>query len=95
MSRKNYMLGLAVFALLAAAAPAFAHHSFAAEFDGSKEFVVKGVLTKVLWTNPHVYFFMDVTQPAARWWSTRSRAGRHRRCTGSAWAKTTLKWATR
>jgi len=53
-------------ALLLAAVPAFAHHSFAAEFDGSKEFVVKGVLTKVLWTNPHVYFFMDVTEPGGK-----------------------------
>lgn len=54
---------VALGALLLAALPAFAHHSFAAEFDGSKEFVVKGVLTKVLWTNPHVYLFMDVTEP--------------------------------
>jgi hypothetical protein len=38
-----------------------AHHSFAAEFDGNKEAVVKGVLTKVIWSNPHVYIYMDVT----------------------------------
>jgi len=53
-------------ALLLAAVPAFAHHSFAAEFDGSREFVVKGVLTKVLWTNPHVYIFMDVTESSGK-----------------------------
>jgi hypothetical protein len=45
---------------LAAAVPALAHHSFAAEFDGSKTFVVKGVLSKLDWTNPHVYLYLDV-----------------------------------
>ena len=49
--------------VLAAAAPALAHHSFSAEFDGTKTFVVKGVLTKVDWTNPHIYLYMDVAGP--------------------------------
>jgi hypothetical protein len=60
---KRYGLVLAVAGLLAVAVPAFAHHSFTAEFDGSKEFVVKGVLTRVLWTNPHIYLYMNVTGP--------------------------------
>jgi hypothetical protein len=52
-------------AMLAAAVvvPVLAHHSFSAEFDGSKTFVVKGVLTKVDWTNPHIYLYMDVKGP--------------------------------
>ena len=54
---------IAVGALLLAAMPALAHHSSAAEFDGNKEAVVTGVLTKVLWSNPHIYFMMNVTRP--------------------------------
>jgi len=50
-------------AAFTAAAPALAHHSFSAEFDGSRTFVVKGVLTKVDWTNPHIYLYLDVTGP--------------------------------
>ena len=38
----------------------WAHHSFAAEFDGSKSLRIKGVLTKIEWTNPHSYFYIDV-----------------------------------
>jgi hypothetical protein len=46
---------------LAAAIPLAAHHSFAAEFDASKAVRLKGKLTKIQWTNPHSYFYVDVT----------------------------------
>jgi len=40
-------------------APLVAHHSFAAEFDATKAIRVIGTLTKVEWTNPHIYFYLD------------------------------------
>jgi len=40
-------------------APLVAHHSFAAEFDATKAIRVTGTLTKVEWTNPHIYFYLD------------------------------------
>ena len=54
-----------IFAILIAstlATPArlVAHHSFAAEFDGTKAIRLTGALTKIEWTNPHIYFYLDV-----------------------------------
>ncbi len=50
----------AVFALVGMSVPAFAHHGFAVEFDGSKCMNLKGTLTGIDWDNPHAYFHMDV-----------------------------------
>ena len=46
--------------LLMTAAPLVAHHSFAAEYDASKPIKLTGTVTKIEWTNPHCYFYIDV-----------------------------------
>jgi Family of unknown function (DUF6152) len=55
---KNWFLLLA--AILLMSAPAFAHHSFASEFDLGKPITMTGTVTKVDWINPHCYMEMDV-----------------------------------
>ena len=46
--------------LLIGAVPVMAHHSFAAEYDASKPIKLTGTVTKIEWTNPHCYFYIDV-----------------------------------
>jgi hypothetical protein len=52
--------------LIAAAIPAAAHHSFAAEYDANNQMTVVGTITKVEWTNPHTWFFIDVRDAQGR-----------------------------
>ena len=46
--------------LLAAALPAIAHHSFPAQYDAEKAITLTGTVTKVEWTNPHIFIYIDV-----------------------------------
>ena len=46
--------------LLAAGVVVSAHHSFAAEYDSAKPVTLKGVVSKIEWTNPHARFYIDV-----------------------------------
>jgi hypothetical protein len=50
----------AIGAVLIAAAPMAAHHSFSAEYDASVKVTLKGVVSKVEWSNPHVHIYLDV-----------------------------------
>jgi Family of unknown function (DUF6152) len=58
--RAHILGGLIGASLLLAAGTAVAHHSFAAEFDANKPITLKGIVTKIEWTNPHVWFYVNV-----------------------------------
>src|SRR5438093_9386155 len=49
--------------MLRGAMPVSAHHAFAEEFDANKPVNFKGTVTKMEWTNPHVWIHIDVKKP--------------------------------
>ena len=61
--RANILGGLVAVAMMLTAGTAVAHHSFAAEFDANKPVTLTGAVTKLEWTNPHTWFFVDVKNP--------------------------------
>jgi hypothetical protein len=57
------VVGLALSALVV---PVSAHHSWTAEYDAKKPITVRGVVSKVEWTNPHTHFYIDVTDGSGK-----------------------------
>jgi hypothetical protein len=61
--RTPLLVAAALLGIFGARVPLAAHHSFAAEFDGSKPVTLKGTVTKMEWTNPHAWLHVDVKGP--------------------------------
>lgn len=89
---KHIVLGLTIVAaLIAATMPLMAHHSFAAEFDSAKQIKLTGVVTKIDWTNPHVWFYFDVKEENGAVTTWGAEMGPPHLLQGSGWTRTTMK----
>jgi hypothetical protein len=55
-----------VFVLALSATAAMAHHSFAAEYDDAKPIKFTGVISKVEWQNPHIWYYVDVKDDSGK-----------------------------
>ena len=73
------------------AAPMMAHHSFAAEYDAKKPVKLTGIVTKVDWMNPHVYFFVDVKDDTGNVASWAFEMGPPNGLQRSGWTRNTMK----
>ena len=61
--RMTFVIAGIASVLSATVASLSAHHAFAAEFDANKRQQLRGTVTKVEWTNPHVWIHIDVKKP--------------------------------
>ena len=58
--KRRWIASLTVAFSVLLAWPVLAHHSFAAEFDASQPITLKGIVTRIEWLNPHVWFYINV-----------------------------------
>src|SRR5690242_3170753 len=81
------LLGIA----LSLAAPLFAHHSFAAEYDSSKKVTLKGVVAKLEWTNPHIWVYLDVKDDKGQPVRWQCEGGAPNSLSRNGWTRASLK----
>ena len=84
------LLALAL-GVMASAGPAIAHHSFAAEFDSAKQVTLKGHVTKVEWTNTHVWFYLNVKNASGTVENWGFEMGPPHGLQSRGWTRTTMK----
>jgi len=77
--------------MLLPAMPAVAHHAFATEFDAQKPVTMKGVVTKIDWANPHVWFYINVKKDDGTIENWGFEMGGPNSLRTSGWTKETMK----
>src|SRR5437763_8805242 len=86
------ILLIAGVSFLAISAPAFAHHSFAAEYDAAKVVNFTGTVTSIEWMNPHTWFYIDVKDEATgKLTNWGAEMGSPNALTREGWTRNTLK----
>ena len=87
--KRLFLLSAAI--LMTASLPLSAHHSFAAEYDQKQPITLQGVVTKLDWMNPHVYFYVDVTDSGGKVTHWACEAGNPNALARRGWKKDSLK----
>ncbi|HVG70984.1 MAG TPA: DUF6152 family protein [Vicinamibacterales bacterium] len=89
MARRSFLCVAA--ATLLSATPALAHHAFSADFDINKPITLDGTLTKIEWTNPHPYLYLDTTDKAGKTTNWKIELGGNADLDRYGWMTTLLK----
>jgi sarcosine oxidase gamma subunit len=87
--------GLLIAGMLVGVSTASAHHSFAAEFDSKQPVKLEGVVTKVEWTNPHVWIYLNVKGEDGKVTNWGAELGPPHGLQRRGWRRTTLEIGTK
>jgi len=89
MTKAMLLAGLA--ALLFPVMPVSAHHAFSAEFDAKKGIKVSGTITKLEWTNPHAWLYVDVKDESGKVTNWSFELGSPNGLVRQGWRRSSLK----
>lgn len=84
------LFSIGILSALAASTTVFGHHSLVGEFDTSVSFEVRGAITEVEWTNPHIWLYLDVTDEAGKVVKWQCEMGSPNQLIRQGWAKEDL-----
>ena len=70
---------------------AAAHHAISVEFDPARRVTFEGVVTKIEWTNPHIYFYADIKDQDGRVANWAFEAAGPNQLARLGWSRNTLK----
>jgi len=91
MNNKILVTATMATAMLLASVPAFAHHSFAAEYDATKSVTLQGTVTKVEWANPHIWIYLDAKDESGAAGKWQCEGGAPNSLTRQGWNRNSLK----
>ncbi len=89
--KRIVLSSIVITGLLLAGMPALAHHAFATEFDVQKPITVKGIVTKIDWANPHVWFYINVKTDSGLIENWGFEMGGPNSLRSSGWTRETMK----
>ena len=84
------LFSLGFLSTLTISAPILAHHSLVGEFDTSVSFEVRGAITEVEWTNPHIWLYLDVTDASGKVEKWQCEMGSPNQLIRQGWSKEDL-----
>ena len=88
---RNSTVCAAIAALLLSAGTAYAHHAFSRDFDRDKPVTLNGTVTRVQWTAPHVYTYIDVKDDQGKTANWKVEMGSPTALTKAGWTRTKIK----